>query len=202
MPGRIMRSAIPWTAPKSTSFASLNASSRLVFLPITSRSFSLGTVINERQVAQAPEPRSAIARRLTLKTKGRVTTAQEQRCRAQPRQRLAHHPCPRHPYRQQQTPCQHPGVTRRCDHDLPVPQTPISGFHSRPSLNRVPTADSSRIDIGKCLRVRISTNEIHTLDVVPTRGGQRYATTTNTMTLITAFCGALSTSSNIVFLPV
>ena len=47
MPGRMMRSAMPCTAPRSTSFAALKASSMVVFWPRTDRSFSLGMVIRE-----------------------------------------------------------------------------------------------------------------------------------------------------------
>ena len=77
IPGRMMRSAIPCTAPNNTSLASLNASSRLVLLPITSRSFSLGTVISESTCcSNSFRPSSAIARRFRpSKLKGRVTTA-------------------------------------------------------------------------------------------------------------------------------
>ena len=76
-PGRMMRSAIPWTAPSSTSFASLNASNNEVFLPSTSSSFSLGIVIKESQCcAISLSPSSAVVTRfLPSKLKGRVTTA-------------------------------------------------------------------------------------------------------------------------------
>ena len=76
-PGRIIRSAMPWTAPSNTSFASLKASSNEVFLPSTSRSFSLGIVIRESQCcAISLSPSSAVVTRfLPSKLKGRVTTA-------------------------------------------------------------------------------------------------------------------------------
>ena len=76
-PGRMMRSAMPCTAPNKTSFASLNASSSVVLEPNTSRSFSLGIVISESQCcAISFRPSSAVLRRfLPSKLKGRVTTA-------------------------------------------------------------------------------------------------------------------------------
>ena len=46
-PGRVINSAIPCTAPSSTSLADLKASSRLMFLPNTLSNFSLGMVIKE-----------------------------------------------------------------------------------------------------------------------------------------------------------
>ena len=77
IPGRIIRSAIPCTAPNSTSLASRNASSKLVFLPSTSSNFSLGIVIKESTCcSSSANPSRAIFNRfLPSKTKGRVTTA-------------------------------------------------------------------------------------------------------------------------------
>ena len=77
IPGRIIRSAIPCTAPNNTSLADLNASSKLVLLPITDKSFSLGMVINESTCCcNSIIPSSAYCLRfLPSNRKGRVTTA-------------------------------------------------------------------------------------------------------------------------------
>ena len=77
MPGRMMRSAIPCTAPSRTSLAAAKACSRLVDLPSTASSFSLGTVISESTRSLSWRiPSSAIAWRLRpSKPNGRVTTA-------------------------------------------------------------------------------------------------------------------------------
>ena len=73
----MIRSAIPWTAPSSTSFASLNASIRLVFFPSTSNNFSLGMVISESTCCcSSATPSWAIFKRfLPSNGNGRVTTA-------------------------------------------------------------------------------------------------------------------------------
>ena len=46
-PGRVISSAMPCTAPCSTVFAALKASSSVVLLPSTDRSFWFGIVISE-----------------------------------------------------------------------------------------------------------------------------------------------------------
>src|SRR3569833_2213723 len=46
-PGRVINSAIPWTAPCNTLFAALNTSSNETLLPSTDSSFSLGMVMSE-----------------------------------------------------------------------------------------------------------------------------------------------------------
>ncbi len=46
-PGRVMSSAMPCTAPCSTVFAALKASSNVVVLPSTDSSFWFGMVISE-----------------------------------------------------------------------------------------------------------------------------------------------------------
>ena len=75
IPGRMMRSAIPCTAPNSTSFAAANASSMLVRSPKTTSSFSFGIVINESTHSDNSRiPRSAISVRFS-NLNGRVTTA-------------------------------------------------------------------------------------------------------------------------------
>ena len=77
IPGRVIRSAIPCTAPKSTSFAVLKAVSKLQFLPNTGSSFSFGMVMRESTCsANSLRPCSAIAIRLRpSKGNGLVTTA-------------------------------------------------------------------------------------------------------------------------------
>ncbi len=76
-PGRVIRSAIPDTALCNTSSAALKASSRLIFLPSTASSRSLGTVISESTcLARSAMPSRATCMRLApSKEKGRVTTA-------------------------------------------------------------------------------------------------------------------------------
>ena len=75
IPGRMIRSAMPWTAPSSTSFAAANASSTLVFSPSTSKSFSFGIVISESTCAASSlMPCSALLFRFS-KSNGLVTTA-------------------------------------------------------------------------------------------------------------------------------
>ena len=77
IPGRVIRSAIPLTAPNNTSFADLNASSKVAPLPSTSISFSFGMVIKESTCSSnSLIPFSAIAMRLRPSNgKGLVTTA-------------------------------------------------------------------------------------------------------------------------------
>ena len=76
-PGRMIRSAIPCTAPNRTSLASLKASSSVVLEPSTSNSLSFGIVIRESQCcAISVSPSSAVLSRfLPSKLNGRVTTA-------------------------------------------------------------------------------------------------------------------------------
>jgi len=76
-PGRVISSAIPCTAPSSTSLAALNASSRLVCLPSTDNSFSLGMVISESTYCfSSVIPSSATDMRfLPSNGNGLVTTA-------------------------------------------------------------------------------------------------------------------------------
>ena len=77
IPGFMMRSAIPLTAPRSTSLAALNASKSDASFPKTSRSFSLGMVISESTCSlSASMPCCATNKRLRpSKGKGLVTTA-------------------------------------------------------------------------------------------------------------------------------
>ena len=77
MPGRVIRSAIPCTAPLSTSLAALNALTRLQFLPSTCISFSFGIIIRESTASRSSlMPSSAIFIRLRPSNgNGRVTTA-------------------------------------------------------------------------------------------------------------------------------
>ena len=76
-PGFVMSSAMPCTAPRSTSLAARNASSRLMFLPSTDRSFSFGIVISESTwVRSSSMPDSAMRMRFWPSNgKGLVTTA-------------------------------------------------------------------------------------------------------------------------------
>ncbi len=75
IPGRIMRSAIPCTAPSSTSLAAPKASSMVVRSPSTARSFSLGMVMSESTVSRSSAmPRLATSERFS-NLNGRVTTA-------------------------------------------------------------------------------------------------------------------------------
>jgi cell division protein FtsZ len=76
-PGLIIKSAIPFTAPRRTSFAAPNAVSRFADLPKTSRSFSFGTVISESTLSLSSfKPSSAtVILFFPSQTKGRVTTA-------------------------------------------------------------------------------------------------------------------------------
>ena len=61
-PGRVMSSAMPCTAPCSTWFAALNASSSVVSPPSTVRSFWFGMVISESTyLPSSPMPCSASA---------------------------------------------------------------------------------------------------------------------------------------------
>ena len=77
MPGRVMSSAMPCTAPSSTSLAARKASRRVTPRPSTLSSFSLGTVINESTCsASSVIPSSAmVIRRLSSNGNGLVTTA-------------------------------------------------------------------------------------------------------------------------------
>ncbi|VVN64393.1 hypothetical protein PS685_04616 [Pseudomonas fluorescens] len=77
MPGRLMMSEIPRTAPASTSSALANADSRLASLPRMVSSFSFGIVINESTLSDSRRiPSSAICMRLRPSNgNGRVTTA-------------------------------------------------------------------------------------------------------------------------------
>ncbi|MCY1174235.1 hypothetical protein D9M73_144290 [compost metagenome] len=77
MPGRLMMSEIPRTAPASTSSALAKADSRLASLPRMVSSFSLGMVINESTLSESMRmPSSAICIRLRPSNgNGRVTTA-------------------------------------------------------------------------------------------------------------------------------
>ena len=77
IPGRIIRSAIPRTAPCNTLFASANAVINDAFFPSTGRSFSFGTTIRESTCfSSAVMPWSATwVRRRPSKPNGRVTIA-------------------------------------------------------------------------------------------------------------------------------
>ena len=77
LPGFIIKSAIPLTAPNKTSLAALKASSREASGPRTSISFSLGIVMSESTVcARDSIPSEAIFERFFPSNgKGRVTTA-------------------------------------------------------------------------------------------------------------------------------
>ena len=77
MPGFIIRSAMPLTAPSNTSLAALNASSSVASLPNTSNNFSFGIVIRESTCCVSSAiPSSAIFERfLPSNGKGRVTIA-------------------------------------------------------------------------------------------------------------------------------
>ncbi len=77
MPGRVISSAIPWTAPCSTWFAALNASSSVTSPPSTVSSFWFGIVISESQcLPSSAMPVSAEPRRLRPSmSNGFVTTA-------------------------------------------------------------------------------------------------------------------------------
>ena len=77
IPGFMMRSAMPFTAPSSTSLAALNASKSEASLPSTSRSFSLGMVMSESTCSlSASMPCCATSARLRPSNgKGLVTTA-------------------------------------------------------------------------------------------------------------------------------
>ncbi len=76
-PGRVISSAMPLTAPRSTSFADLKALSRVSSLPSTESSFSLGMVISESTWRPSSlMPSWATPRRLPpSKGNGLVTTA-------------------------------------------------------------------------------------------------------------------------------
>ncbi|MNZ92483.1 hypothetical protein D3C78_1115100 [compost metagenome] len=76
-PGRVISSAIPWTAPFSTSLAAPKASSREMPRPKTLSSLSFGIVIRESTcLDNSVIPCSANAMRfLPSKLKGLVTTA-------------------------------------------------------------------------------------------------------------------------------
>ncbi len=76
-PGRVISSAIPCTAPSSTLLAALKASSKVICLPSTVSSFSLGIVINEStDFFSSAIPSSATSIRfLPSNGKGLVTTA-------------------------------------------------------------------------------------------------------------------------------
>ncbi len=76
MPGQLMISAMPATAPCSTSLAALNASSSVTWLPSTSISLSLGTTISESTWGEsASMPSCAMRWRLPSNANGLVTTA-------------------------------------------------------------------------------------------------------------------------------
>ena len=77
MPGRVISSAIPCTAPCSTWFAALNASSSVTSPPSTVSSFWFGIVISESQcLPSSAMPVSAEPRRLRPSmSNGLVTTA-------------------------------------------------------------------------------------------------------------------------------
>ena len=77
VPGCMIKSAIPFTAPNNTLLAALNASSREASLPSTSKSFSFGMVISESTCSDnSAMPFSAIEDRfLPSKGNGFVTTA-------------------------------------------------------------------------------------------------------------------------------
>ncbi len=76
-PGQVMSSAIPWVAFRSTSLAALKAFKRLISLPSTASSFSLGMVMRESTCSASSEiPSIATCIRLEpSNAKGLVTTA-------------------------------------------------------------------------------------------------------------------------------
>ena len=76
MPGQLMTSAMPATAPCSTSLAALNASSMLTSSPSTCISLSFGITISESTCCDsASRPSCATRWRLPSKANGLVTTA-------------------------------------------------------------------------------------------------------------------------------
>ena len=77
IPGRMIRSAMPCTAPNSTSSTAPKASKSGVSCPMIDSSFSFGTVINESTYSDSSAiPASAICMRLRPSNgKGLVTTA-------------------------------------------------------------------------------------------------------------------------------
>ena len=76
MPGSVMISAMPATAPCSTSFAALNASCIVTSAPSTSISLSFGITISESTYCdRASMPSCATRTRLRSKVNGLVTTA-------------------------------------------------------------------------------------------------------------------------------
>ena len=77
LPLHVINSATPCTAPNNTSFAALNASSKLISLPSSLKSFSFGMVIKESTYCvNSSIPLSAISPRFRpSKENGRVTTA-------------------------------------------------------------------------------------------------------------------------------
>ena len=77
IPGRLMMSEIPRTAPAKTSSALAKADNKVASLPKIVSSFSLGMVINESTCSLSSRiPSLAISsRRLPSKGNGRVTTA-------------------------------------------------------------------------------------------------------------------------------